>query len=127
MTKGFTLVNETYSVTKYNVMSLQKDMKKIEEILTETVQSKAHVSKRLTEDYFRGGTLANDGYYLGKTHNDNVLFLEKTHDSHKEHLCGKTHDCHDEHFCRKTHGNHKDYFQGEVWQTLNKIFPFQNK
>lgn len=52
-------VNETHSVTKFQVMSLQKDMKKIEDILTETVQSKAHVSKRLSEDYFRGGTHGN--------------------------------------------------------------------
>ena len=58
-------VNETHSVTKYQVMSLQKDMKKIEEILTETVQSKAHVSKRLSEDYFRGGTHGNHEDHQG--------------------------------------------------------------
>lgn len=56
-------VNETHSVTKFQVMSLQKDMKKIEDILTETVQSKAHVSKRLSEDYFRGGTHGNNEDY----------------------------------------------------------------
>lgn len=53
-------VNETHSITKFQVMTLQKDLKKIENILNETILSKAQVSRRLSEEYFRGGTHGND-------------------------------------------------------------------
>ncbi len=52
-------VNESHSITKFQVTALQKDMKKIESILNDTIFSKANVSKRLSEEYFRGGTHGN--------------------------------------------------------------------
>lgn len=53
-------VNESRSITKYQVQMLQKNHEKIQETFADMMQQKAKVTRRLAEEYFRGGMNGNN-------------------------------------------------------------------